>query len=178
MIHTNQSLNIVNALQSFDEALNIHNSTFDEAKQIFTEVENKLKPLNADYWYPYYLTPQVQLTEYVPISINPILFNNEPFDQITYHLGFVSGRLVVSKITSRFEYIRDAYGNVLLAPNLAPHMNKVSESHDNPIIVSDASRSMRVMAIEHLPGFLNYISNSLATHTNTLTSTLNLIKTT
>lgn len=176
MIYSNQSSNIVNALQSFDDALNTHNSTFDEARQIFTEVEEKLKQLNSDYWYPYYLTPQVQLIDYVPAPINPLSFSNEPLEQITFRLGFVSGRLVISKVIDKFEYIRDAYGNVLFAPNKAPHMNKVSESIDDPFTVSDSSRAMRVMAIEHLPGFLNYISHSLAVHTNTLTSALNSIK--
>ncbi|EGR0395033.1 hypothetical protein FHO69_22260 [Vibrio vulnificus] len=175
MIYQNRP-NIVEALNSFDTALNTHNSTFDEARQIFTEVETKLKQLNADYWSPYYLTPQPHLVEYVPAPISTLLFNNEPFDQITYHLGFVSGRLVLSKVTSKFEYIRDAYGNVLLAPNNIPHMNKVHESIDAPFTVTDSSRAMRVMAIEHLPGFLTYISNSLTAHTNTLTSTLNSIK--
>jgi len=176
MSYSNKSSNIFSALQSFDQALNTHNSTFDDASKIFLEVENKLKPLNSEYWYPYYLSPRFNLVDYSPAPVVPSSFSNEPFDQITYHIGFISKRLVVSKITSRYEYIRDAYGQVLLAPNNAPHMNKVSEIIHDSIIISDSSRAMRVMAIEHLPGFLNHISDSLTTHTNTLTSALNSIK--
>lgn len=169
-------LNIVEALNSFDTALHTHNSAFDEAKEIFTEVETKLKQLNADHWFPYPLTPKLHLVDYAPAPISTLSFNNERFDQITYRLGFVSGRLVLSKVTSRFEYIRDAYGNLLLAPNNIPYTNKVHESIDAPFAVTDSSRAMRVMTIEHLPGFLTYISNSLTAHTNTLTSALNAIK--
>ena len=176
MLYQNQSLNISTALQSFDDAISTHNSTFDEANKIFLEVEKKLKQLNAEYWYPYYLTPQNHLTDYKPMPFSSASCGNEPFEQITYHLGFVSERLVVSKVTTKYEYIRGPYGQVLLAPNNMPHMNKVNEVIGNPISVSDSSRAIRVMTIEHLPGFLNFISNSIATHTNTLTSTLNSIK--
>ena len=176
MIYQNQSLNISTALQSFDDAINTHNSTFDEANKIFLEVEERLKQLNAEYWYPYHLTPQNHLTDYTPVPFNSASYGNKPFEQITYHLGFASGRLVVSKVTTIYEYIRGPYGQVLLAPNNMPHMNRVSEDIDKPVIVSDLSRAIRVMAIEQLPGFLNFISSSLATHTNTLTSALSSIK--
>ncbi len=176
MIYQNQSSNISTALQSFDDAINTHNSTFDEANKIFLEVEKRLKQLNAEYWYPYHLTPQTHLTDYTPVPFKSASYSNEPFDQITYHLGFASARLVVSKITTKYEYIRGPYGQVLLSPNNMPHMNKISEDIDSPIIVSDLSRAIRVMTIEHLPGFLNFISSSLATHTNTLSSALGSIK--
>jgi len=168
--------NITNALAQLEEATNGHNSTFDEANKIFVDVEESLKRIKTEYWFPYYLSPRTYLA---PNSFAPIIPNNlnlQPFNQVTYDLGFSNGRLVIRKVTTEYEYIRNAYQQILFGPNNVPYTNRIGENMETPIPVVDCPRDLRVMVIESLPNFIEFVRSSITTHTNTLNSALGYLK--
>jgi len=103
-MNTYPNYNITDALAQLDEATNSRDSTFDEANKIFFDVEESLRRINIEYWYPQPLIPRKYSGQnsYAPIIANNL--NVDPFYQVTYDLGFLKGRLVICKVTAKYEY--------------------------------------------------------------------------
>ena len=171
-----QSYDIYNAIAQLEEATNTHNSTFDEANKIFSDAENGLSQINIDYWYPYPLSPRLPAQSVATPNVLPLYIPLQPFSVITYQLGYLSGRLVVRKVTSEYDYERDAWGSVMYGPNNFPYTKKLKDDVCDPIPASDSSREIRVMVIENLPGFIEFVRSSITTHTQTLNWALGNIR--
>lgn len=177
MTYLSQGYDIYNELDLLNEATRIHNAAFDAANQMFSDVEKSLQLVKTEHWYPHYLFPKSCLANISPSPIVPQNLCSQPFEQATYRLGFLSGRLVVCKVITKYEYIRNAYGYVLLGPNNVPYTNVIDEFVETPIAVQECSRDIRVMVIENLPGFIEFVRSSIEVNTRTLQSAISHIKT-
>lgn len=171
-----QSYDIYNAIAQLEEVTSNHNSTFDAANKIFSDAEKALARINLDYWYPYHLYPRLNLQSAAMPSMLPLYAPPQPFSGITYHLGYLAGRLVVRKTVSDYDYERDAWGNVMYGPNFYPYTKKIKDIVGDPVPASDSSREIRVMVIENLPGFIEFVRSSIASHTQTLNLALGNIR--
>ena len=168
MVNQFQSYDIYQAIAQLEEATSNHNTTFNEANKIFSDAENGLSQINLDYWYPYPLSPRLHEQSAVIPSMIPMNTPLQPFTVITYQLGYISRRLVVRKITSTYDYERDSWGNVMFGPNYFPYTKKIHDDVSDTTPVSDTSREIRVMVIENLPGFIEFVRSSITIHTQTL----------
>ena len=162
------SYNIYNAIAQLEEATTNHNATFDEANKIFSDAEKGLSRINLDYWYPYTLYPSFPGPPSAPLSAPPQHYHFQPFTVTTYQLGYISGRLVIRKVDSKYDYERDAWGNVFYGPNYFPYTKKIKDDVGGETPVADSSRELRVMVIENLPMFLDFVQSSIIAHTQTL----------
>lgn len=171
-----QSYDIYNSIAQLEEVTNNHNATFDAANKIFLDAEKALAKINIDYWYPYQLSPRLNLLSAAMPSMLPLYTPLQPFSVITYHLGYVAGRLMVRRVVSDYDYERDAWGNVMYAPNFQPYTKKLKDVVGDPLPASDSSREIRVMVIENLPGFIEFVRSSIASHTQTLNLALGNIR--
>ena len=167
-----QNYDIYNAIKSLDTETKNHNATFDEANKIFSDVEEGLQNINIDHWYPYNLFTRIpSQTDSIP-NLLPINTLFSPFETTSYQIGYISKRLVARTIITKYDYVRDTYGNVMYGPNGIPYTNKLSDDISDPFPVADSSREIRVMVIECLPGFIEFVRSSIAIHTQTLNSAL------
>lgn len=169
---------IYNAIAQLEEATTNHNATFDEANKIFSDTEKGLSQINLDYWYPYPLSPRLPGPPSAPPSVLPQHLPLQPFTVTTYQLGYISGRLVIRKVNSEYDYERDAWGNVFYGPNYFPYTKKINDDVSDATPVADSSRELRVMVIENLPMFLEFVRSSITTHTQTLNWALGNIRST
>ncbi|GGE43064.1 hypothetical protein GCM10007421_16590 [Halopseudomonas oceani] len=169
---------IYNAIAQLEEAATNHNATFDEANKIFSDTEKGLSQINLDCWYPYPLSPRLPGAPSAPPNVLSQHIPLQPFTVTTYKLGYISSRLVIRKVNSEYDYERDAWGNVFYGPNYFPYTKKISDNVSEPICVADSSRELRVMVIESLPMFLEFVRSFIATHTQTLNWALGNLRST
>jgi hypothetical protein len=171
-----QGNGIYSAIAQLKEAADSHNATFDEANKIFSDVEDGLSQINVDYWYPFQIFPRLAAQSDTVPSMAPLYYSFQPFKVANYQIGYKSRRLVVRKITSDYDYARDTWGNVVYGPNGLPYTMKLQDDVGDPVPVSDSSREIRVMVIENLPGFIDFVRSSISTHTQTLNWALGNIR--
>lgn len=167
---------IYNAIAQLEEATANHNATFNEANKIFSDTEKSLSQINLDCWYPYPLFPRLPEPPSALPSIQPQHVPLQPFTVTTYQLGYISGRLVIRKVESKCDFIRDAWGNVKIGPHGQPCTEKINDEVSNATPVADSSRELRVMVIENLPMFLEFARSFITTHTQTLNWALGNIR--
>jgi len=169
-----QTAPIYDSISKLESATVIHNSTFDEANKIFCDAEASLGKIAFDYWYPVALYPITQTNDvlevpqaFVPITISTL----QPYEVITYQIGFIAKRLVIKKIVSKYDYRRDQLGNIVFTgnyPYFYPTPILMEMKEEKVLAIADCSRELRVLAIENLPNFIDYVCNSIKTHTRTL----------
>ena len=149
--------------------------TFDESSQIFNDVEASLQRINIEDWYPHTLySLQLHSQSEIFSFHTPFYTPPQPFSCVSYQLGFLSKRLVIREIISHYDYERDMWGNVMLAPfNGVPYTKKIRDDIGEAKAVSECSREIRAMVIANLPSLLEYIRSSLSNHTQTLKWALN-----
>ncbi|MBI1676084.1 hypothetical protein [Shewanella sp. DW31] len=155
-------------MAQLEEATTKHNATFDEANKIFSDTEKGLNKININFWYQYPLFPRLPEPPSGMPSIQPQHFPLQPFTVTTYQPGYISGRLVIRKVISECDYVRDAWGNILYGPSYFPYTKKINDNVGDETPVADSSRELRVMVIETLPMFLEFVRSSITTNTQSL----------
>ncbi|WP_143059553.1 hypothetical protein [Giesbergeria anulus] len=171
--HEAQRYDIYGAIAQLEAATTNYNNKFDETNHIFLDVEKSLQKFNIEYWHPQFLSPRFPVER----GAMPLYSPPQPYSIVAYQLGYCSGRLMIRKIVSDYDYERDAWGNVVYYwPNNFPCARKIKDDVENPIPVSDSAREIRVMAIENLPWFIDSIRSYVEVHTQTLNFALDSIR--
>ncbi len=176
MLHvtnTSHTYDIDQGLNALEKSTNEYNSTFDKAKKLFSDVEERIAAANAgdEYRYPtdLVLNPWSNGPSYPPQIYN---LPNQPFNQTSYELSYSGRRLQLRTVTTTCIYSRDWQGNIIYSAYNVPMIKILREDLGDPKPVADCSRELRIMVIQNLPSFIEYVRCTIEDETEKLKNAL------